>query len=353
MRALHKKIRRLLSKVDFEALWPGFKVYPFALYNHERVCFADGEIPWNQSFLGNTSIEYDGRLIAIWSVEDEAEQENIERLTANIVHEMFHAWQKEREEKRYPDDLALLIKADDCLFYELKLRENEYLAKAYNEANLSIKKELLLAFARLRQSRLLRFPAATKEEALVESLEGTAEFVGSSALQQLAPGDFDMLIASYLANLERLDRGLFDLRRKAYFSGTVLLHIANELGLEFNPCPKDNDLTIFEMLFPDIDAQEIDFEARAEISELFSDYQSDLAEEIQAIEKKTKLRELDARICGYDPMNMERLGDDLICRNFVMIKSGDKQQFIEGAVVLKMKPKDPYKLWAYRLEDSQ
>lgn len=82
-------------------------------------------------------------------------------------------------------------------------------------------------------------------------------------------------------------------------------------------------------------------------------FRAKLTQKIQAIEDKTKLEKLEGRICGYDPMNMDRLGDDLICRHFVMIQGSDQQQFMKGPLVLKMKAGDPYNLWAYQASDSE
>ena len=56
--------------------------------------------PVDNRFLGNTSIEYDNKYIAIWKVT-ESDKKNIDNLTASLIHEMFHAHQFANNEKRF------------------------------------------------------------------------------------------------------------------------------------------------------------------------------------------------------------------------------------------------------------
>ena len=65
---LYHAVAEQLDRLDFAALYPGYHRYPFALYDEEQVCLEGQLFPWDDRFLGNTSIEYEGRRIAIWSV---------------------------------------------------------------------------------------------------------------------------------------------------------------------------------------------------------------------------------------------------------------------------------------------
>jgi hypothetical protein len=52
--------------------------------------------------------------------------------------------------------------------------------------------------------------------------------------------------------------------------------------------------------------------------------------------KKTAL---DAHICGYDPMNMIKIGNDILCQHFIMLqdRAGGEPLFIAGPVVVHLK----------------
>src|SRR5690554_3255767 len=129
MRDLYRSIEVGLDKVDFNNIWPGFFRMEFAIYNKDRVFLKDEEIPYDERFLGNTSIDYNGRRLAIWYVE-ESDKEDSRELASNIVHEMFHSHQMSNNEIRFPNDLKGLDYPMDLKNYEIKHRENKLLVKA-------------------------------------------------------------------------------------------------------------------------------------------------------------------------------------------------------------------------------
>jgi len=97
----YNRIKERIDAIDFSALWEGFHPFRFALYN-ETECFFDGRyIEKTEEFHANTSIFYNGENIAIWKLTEEPT--DIDSLAASIVHEMFHAFQNDCGEKRYPD----------------------------------------------------------------------------------------------------------------------------------------------------------------------------------------------------------------------------------------------------------
>ena len=86
---LYNQIKEIICALDFEAIWKGFRPYKFALYN-DTECFFDGKyIEKTSDFCANTSITFQGEIIAIWKVEVELE---IPIFVSKIVHEMFHAF---------------------------------------------------------------------------------------------------------------------------------------------------------------------------------------------------------------------------------------------------------------------
>jgi len=104
---IYNSIRNRIDSIDFTDLWEGFHPFRFALYN-DTECYFDGRyIEKTEEFHANTSIVYNGENIAIWMLKEEPE--DIDLLAASIVHEMFHAFQKECGENRYPDENRALL----------------------------------------------------------------------------------------------------------------------------------------------------------------------------------------------------------------------------------------------------
>lgn len=58
-------------RIDFENIWPDFNKYPFAVYNQEKVFLDKEVIDRDNRFIGNTSIDFEGKELAIWYIEDE------------------------------------------------------------------------------------------------------------------------------------------------------------------------------------------------------------------------------------------------------------------------------------------
>ena len=104
----YNRVRERIDAIDFGALWEGFHPVRFALYD-ETKCFFDGRyIEKTEEFYANTSsIIYNGENIAIWNLTEEPADINV--LAASIVHEMFHAFQIECGEKRYPGERRALL----------------------------------------------------------------------------------------------------------------------------------------------------------------------------------------------------------------------------------------------------
>lgn len=152
MRELYNRLLKLLDEVDFDNIWHGFHEFEFALYNDETVYMCDKEIPYDDRFLRNTAIEFDGKNIAIWRIDDISTVDE-EELVSNLVHEMFHAFQREIGETRFKRDLVTLSYSMDTKNFELKHAENVRLANAYDETKLSTKMNLLKEFISIRRQR--------------------------------------------------------------------------------------------------------------------------------------------------------------------------------------------------------
>lgn len=306
MRQLYEKLECLLQLVPFEDISPGFGRCDFAIYNSAHVFLADCVIPWDNRFVGNTALEFEGDYIAIYQVENPRETD-IELLAANLVHEMFHVYQMRSGQNRWPDDFLLLAYPDDIENYRLKYAENQLLAAAYHETG-QRKNQLLAAFCGIRRQRAKQVGEYFEQELLAEQLEGGAEYAGCRALESINPDKFHAKLAHYLDTLQTVDKIFFDIRRLSYFTGAVY-------RLTRADCAKEDSLQ----------------------TELF-EYRQLKSGQIRAFmeQNPVEIRE-DCMICGYDPMNMIICGRQVLCTHFVRLQSGENTRYLKGPVLLELK----------------
>jgi hypothetical protein len=318
MQKLYSEIETILKKVDFNKIWKGFSCGKFALYNQETVYLKDKVIAWDQRFLGNTVIDFDGNYIAIWEV-DSLQTNDVEYLAADMVHEMFHVHQKQKGETRYADDLELLTYPDDLDNYQLKIIETETLVKAFSEKNSTA----LRQFINLRIARKRLIGDIIYQEYCAETMEGMAEYAGITSLQQINPEKYKIRLEEHISKLINQRDLLFDTRRMAYYSGAILCSALKSLNIDFYH-ELSEKRTLFELISHNSDDFLSEYKTYTENKQKkFDDYLKDHIEIVQC----------DNYICGYDPMNMIRLENKLLCNHFVMI--GDK--FIKGPVMVNLK----------------
>lgn len=306
MRQFYEKLNALLQLVPYEDICPGFRRCGYAIYNSDQVWLADKVIPWDNRFVGNTAIEFEGDFIAIYQVGNPGETD-AEILAADLVHEMFHAYQMRSGENRWPDDFKLLAYPENIENYRLKYAENQLLVAAYHETE-ARKAEMLAAFRAIREQRSRLAGEYLEQELLAEHIEGCAEYAGCRALQSISPDKFRERIERYLSVLKTTDKAFFDIRRQAYFTGAVYNLACADCGEEE---PLQTELRHYQQV-------------RAERIETF-------------LEKKPVRIKKECLICGYDPMNMILYGRQLLCTHFVVLKSGEDTRFLDGPVLLKLK----------------
>ncbi len=336
--SLSQAVAQQLDRLDFSALYPGYHRFPFALYNEEQVCLEGQLFPWDDRFLGNTSIEYEGKRIAIWNVA--LDPQPPVALAASMVHEMFHCYQFEQGESRFPDDLRLLHIPTEPTFYLLKLAENRALAAACRTGD-SAEWE---RFAALRNARAQKFPDAAAEEWKAETVEGTAETVCLRALRVLDPAQYTATLDGYLAKLEDDLLLLLDARRLCYYTGTVLCLTLERLGL-----PLYNDFTgttLYEQNRP-TEVLCADAPEEAALTALFTEHTQKQQTLIEAHRQAHAFVPCKAAICGYDPMNMVRAGQALYCSHFLFIRQGETTRRLDGPVLVQLAPGSDHHITGY------
>lgn len=336
---LYDAIHARIQKLDFGALWQGFRSYEFALYTGETVYFSDGQIPWDERFLANTTISYEGRQIAIWNIEEEWKSEkeiDVDVLTAGMVHEMFHAFQAERGETRFPDDIEGLDYPMEAENFRIKYLENKTLAQAFLETEPVRKKDLLREFVTLRDTRTRLYGkgpqrSGIRYESLMETMEGMAEYVGTKALRFLSEEKYRMRMEHNLKLLRTPDEKLFDVRWISYYVGTVLLLTAEDAELAVEHEVGAETSSIFELVARALseteDALQITSDhVKAERQRIIHDFmEQPLSEHAGRFE-----------IHGYDPLNMFKLENHIYGSRFFMLsdkESGDRIQLLEPVLL--------------------
>ncbi len=353
MRELYNKILNNLEKVDFQAIWKGFDKYNFALYNSKEVYFEDKIIPWDERFIGNTSIKYEDNYIAIWDVEHDFlndGNEDIDILTSNLIHEMFHAYQCENKETRFPRDLVTLDYPDDAHNLCLKYEENKILSKAFNESNLIVKKELIEKFYSIRMKRQQIIGDMSKCEHLSETAEGMAEYVGTMALKQLSEKKYIERMQKYSEYLHNFSPLQLDIRKISYYSGAVFLVTAHDLGINFEHPLSGQEKTVFEIITENLECVETDdIQLETELIEKAVDenkaYKKDLIDNFMQSSDRIAIKG-DFHISGYDPMNMIKLDNKILCKTFISLTNQNTKEKIiyMGETLLDMQANETDKV---------
>ncbi len=329
---IYNKVDTILNKLDFHAIFSGFHKYRFALYDSNQICIDGRLIPYQEDFIGNTSISYDDGYIAIWNMEMDP-IEDAELLAYSIVHEMFHCYQKDSNESRYPSDLVLLSYPDDIDNFTKKYNENRHLAEAYENQDV----EEFKRFHSLRNIRLSKYPDMVSQELRAETLEGLAEYAGLTALKSINESKFQKVAESYIAKLKAEDGMLFDVRRISYYSGAIYFLCLKQFSGSIQ-CDFESLQTVYEQNLRcfeyegELEILPYDFIARS-YSELLKKKQDTASRHIS----NSEFIECDAYICGYDPMNMFRIGDIIFCSHFVCLNVDGRVEMLKSAVALKAK----------------
>lgn len=163
-----------------------------------------------------------------------------------------------------------------------------------------------------RESRKANLCEFVEQEELIEKWEGQAECSGTLALKQLSVEKYEKRLEDY-AKILRSGEFLFDVRKSAYFSGTLMGILECEVG--------DETVEIAKRL------TETQMQYQRQFDEFFS--------------HNTVNTKAEGYICGYDPMNQIRLGDRILAKYFIAIHSNGVIIKLTGPVVVEMKEGSP------------
>ena len=329
----YAETKALLDTLDLGTLYPGFHPYPFALYTENEVCRGGEVRPNGGGLIGNTAVFLHGEPTAVWDVELDPPAD-IERFAAGIVHEMFHCHQFACGEARFPSDLMMLAHPGTAESFVLRHRENTCLAQAF----LTGDEGQLRRFAALRAQGYRADPTAAEQLQRVETIEGMAEYIELCALRRLSPEKYRQDTARYAEVLCTADERLFDTRRTAYHSGALFCLCLEMLG---RPVKNDmaDDCTLYAQNAEGLPTDPVTDPVRdADIVRRHDALIREQGAQIERIMSAARFVPGQARICGYDPMALFRVGDRLYSGHYLRLSEDGRETDIAGPAVLVMAP---------------
>lgn len=288
-------IEKNINSIDFEKLWPGFHPYDFAIYNDETVCLNGQLIPKTDEFLANTAILYKERWTAIFKV---GENEDSDIITSKIIHEMFHAFQHENNESRFPNEIEAISKYDYTVEnITAKLYENKLLVKLLND---KFDEEVWAKLLESKKYRLKNSNYSYTYEAKVEQIEGTANYIELKSLKIINKEKYEMKLREMLKSIVQ-PYNLFPIRISLYNSGALLIKIIEENNNGMHYDFTDTPYSI--SLVDSYDYTDVTYEINNDVKESINHYYQDIDELIKRLTKKPPIKEGSFELTGLNVYN--------------------------------------------------
>ncbi len=326
---MYHEVEKRIGLVRFDRIWSGFSPARFALYDREH-CYFDGHfVEKTDDFLANTTICYHGENIAIWQLD--SEDPDPDKLTASLVHEMFHAFQQKNREKRYPHELKMLLEYRyDPEEIQIRIRE----AQVMKNILLGGKQADFGELMKLRKSRKERFPVQYGYESLTEQIEGTACFAEMSALESLNSEKAGEMRKACLTELERPEFYL-PMRVSCYDSGALLLECVRVCTGKRMDC--FSDVPFAEEILEGIKPETVDLKVEGHVSEAVETYISDTREWIRDVVQNGE-QVLDGcyPLAGLNVWDARSDGTFVTSQGFLAVMDGQRQRTLEGSFAVKL-----------------
>lgn len=345
LKTIYQETEKRIQCLNFDAIFPGFRPYLFAVYNGQEVCMHGKLMPYEECFCGNTAINYHGEYLAIWDVECDPPVD-MDSFAASLVHEMFHCHQFSCGEERFPSDLAILAHPGNLEYFSILFHENQYLADAFVQGDLHAAERV----AAYRKQRQRLDPVLTEQQLKTETIEGMAEYAGLRALRMLNPGAFSCLTERYLQILRANDSRILDIRRISYYTGAIYFLMLEKLGKSVVNDFKSKVLA-YEQNPVDADTEAEPVPACPELEQNYHAFTQERQATLSAFLKNARYLHRNGVICGYDPMNMFRLKNLVYCSHFVRISENGKEQNFFVPVALKMADGSERRIVGYYIQD--
>lgn len=333
------KLNDKINRNNFDYYWHGFKSFPIALYNSNEVYlvnyenlpesyYVDGKVAvgkWTESFVDNTVINLDGQYIAIWNIDTLNEMVDLDKLYSEMVHEMFHGYQLERRDRRFPNEEMYFTYKFTGEFLDLRMREREELLKAVFEDDETKKKELISNFISIRECRRNIIGESINYEYGIESIEGTATYVQYKAFQKETNLPPKYIIARYGEKLIE-NNDLMNFRASCYFSGMFMTLIMDSLYENWKVSYDNSDVCLYEYFKQQVEwkVNEVTPQINAYVNYILRNYDDLCKKELTDFYINAGYNIiLDGRfsITQFDPINIISLDGRLLHKNFVKLNN--------------------------------
>lgn len=331
MHSIYQTIKAKLTSIDFNTLWQGFHPFSFALYDEKQVYLEDRVFPKDQRFIGNTAIRFEDQYLAIWQISER--DEDLDILTAKIIHEMFHCYQYEMQEMRFPNEILEGLNYRYTLEnLSRKYQENLLLIDSFQTFDLERFQECLA----LRKARSSANEAEVQYESKIEVVEGMAQYIELKALRFLSKAKFHQRLERMIQNIAKKEN-LLSIRHLSYDVGSLILLFCEQNGLNIGHQIGKVEKTIFELLTLNINPKHVDIGQDNELLALINQNEQAIKHQIEVI-----LNHLNTiihgpfKIAGLDPLNTKRYGSYLYCKYFLAYKQADEVKSIQSTCVAEM-----------------
>jgi len=321
----YKEIQAKLSELDFNLLYSGFHIFDFALYNKSEVILNDEIFPYTEDFIGNTTIRYSDKQIAIWDMKYSVD--DIDIFTSKIIHEMFHAYQMENKESRFPNEF-------NGIFYKYnhenmiwKTKESKLLVDAYDSGS----EEKFKQFIASRKERSKKYPKEVNYENKVETVEGLARLMELNSLHQLNEKLEEQEIQITKDFLSK-DENYLPIRKLSLFLGSFIVLTANKLGLNYE---EKKELPVVDW-FKSGKFKESLLDKYIVKTSYIDSYHQKNKQLVEDFLSQELIEINDVNITGLDPMNTIKYNDYLLFNHFIRVKSKLEEKNYFGLSCMKL-----------------
>ena len=328
MNSIHGRLSNIIATIDFNFLYKGFHSCDFALYNQEYVYFNQRIEKFDERFIGNTTINYNGENIAIWNLEFGIEDDQI--FASKIIHEMFHTYQMNQKEIRFPNEFLGLHYNYDKHNLSWKYNETMFLVDAYTNKSMDSFKKFISS----RKDRELQFKNETEYEYKIETIEGMARFVELKALAQLNIEKYQKEMCNMINNISIPDNYI-PIRTICYNIGALILITAEQFGIAIDHKIGLEQCPIFHIVSADI-KKHCSYELKS-INTIFVNQYIKKMENVitEILNNPHEIIPCDA-LTGLDPMNTFKRREYYIFQHFVRIKYKEIETNIFGETLGKI-----------------
>lgn len=329
MRDLYNKINAMIETIDFSMLHSGFEKYPFALYDREYIYFNTDTLDYKDEFKGNTAIRYDNEYLAIWDLN--YKMDDLEVFSSKLIHEMFHCYQLEHNEKRWGNEFDALDYSLDYANIVKKYNETRYLLEAFLNESL----ESLQLFIKTRIARKLEFDKEVDYDSKTETIEGMAVYIEFTALKQLNVQKYEEAMQRTVEFLVKPENCI-NIRLSSYHMGVLLLSVLSKLHINIDHQIGSETKTVYELVSDVVELDEGQPIFTSFDKNIIESHLMDLRKNLNVLDKNTSEIIYPDKIIGLDPMNTYKIDDCIVFKHFVMVEINKVKETILGESYIKM-----------------